>query len=150
MSKLYCQMVVLLWAVLATLRRMLALVLFFVPSLGLLDLLHHWQAEQRPFWVRRDAAARGELAPGDTLQLIPRPWIALTQNQRTHSTPMGGSDVAMKTRHLLEPGLRSLDNSLYFWYTIAEGKTQICPSFSKICRASFLSLFLNTQEHPRK
>ena len=63
-------MVVLVWAVLATLRRMLALVLFFVPSLGLLDLLHHWQAEQRPFWVRREAAARGEMSPGDTLQLF--------------------------------------------------------------------------------
>ena len=62
--------VVFLWSVFAIARRMLTLVFFFVPSLGLLNLLHHWRAEQTPFWIRRDAAAQGYMSPADTLQLF--------------------------------------------------------------------------------
>ena len=43
-----------LYAIFATLRRILTFVIFFVPSLGLFNLLHHWQWEQFPFKVRKE------------------------------------------------------------------------------------------------
>ena len=43
---------VVLWGFIATLRRVLAMVCFFIPSLGLVNLLNHWLAEQYPFSIR--------------------------------------------------------------------------------------------------
>ena len=37
------------WALFSTLRKVLSIVVFFTPSMGLFSLLHHWQAEQIPF-----------------------------------------------------------------------------------------------------
>ena len=48
---------VFLWGLFAVLRRVLTLVTFFAPSLGLFSLLYHWQAEQRPYTVRLKYAA---------------------------------------------------------------------------------------------
>ena len=42
------------YAIFATLRRILTFVIFFVPSLGLFNLLHHWQWEQFPFKIRKE------------------------------------------------------------------------------------------------
>ena len=36
-------------ALFSTLRKVLSIVVFFTPSMGLFSLLHHWQAEQIPF-----------------------------------------------------------------------------------------------------
>ena len=40
-----------LWGLVASVRRVLGIVIFFSPSLGLLDLLWHWHAEQFPYQV---------------------------------------------------------------------------------------------------
>ena len=48
------KMVLLFYAIFATLRRILAFVIFFVPSLGLFNILHHWKWEQIPFKVRQE------------------------------------------------------------------------------------------------
>ena len=42
------------WAVFAIVRRIISVLAFFSPSLGLFSLLHHWQAENTPFKVRLD------------------------------------------------------------------------------------------------
>ena len=45
--------VVLLWALMASIRRILGMVCFFVPSIGLFNILNHWLAEQYPFGIRQ-------------------------------------------------------------------------------------------------
>ena len=40
-----------IWGLVASVRRVLGIVIFFSPSLGLLDLLWHWHAEQFPYQV---------------------------------------------------------------------------------------------------
>ena len=41
------------WAMMATLRRVLAIVIFFVPSLGLHNILFHWKSEQYFFEIKK-------------------------------------------------------------------------------------------------
>ena len=41
-----------IWGLFGALRRILAMVSFFIPFLGLFDVLQHWKAEQLPFWIR--------------------------------------------------------------------------------------------------
>ena len=41
-----------LWGLFGALRRILSMVTFFVPYLGLFNILNHWRAEQIPFWIR--------------------------------------------------------------------------------------------------
>ena len=48
--------IVLLWGLFATLRRTLAIVVFFIPSLGLFDILHHFEYEKIKFKIRMDYA----------------------------------------------------------------------------------------------
>ena len=65
-SKLY----VLVWASLVTDTRVFSMVIFFVPSMGLCNLLYHWQAEQIPFSVRQYVAAtNGSVSPDAEIQL---------------------------------------------------------------------------------
>ena len=40
-----------LWGSIASVRRVMGIVIFFGPALGLLDLLWHWHAERVPFKV---------------------------------------------------------------------------------------------------
>ena len=47
-----------LWGLVASVRRVMGIVIFFTPCLGLMDLLWHWHAEQFPFQVRLDHAKR--------------------------------------------------------------------------------------------
>lgn len=42
------------WGLFACLRRSLSSVAFFIPSLGLFSILHHWQAEQIPYSIRKN------------------------------------------------------------------------------------------------
>ena len=56
-----------LWALVATARRALSTVCFFVPSLGLMDILYHWRAEQHVFSIKRDYMM---IHPNDTVQLF--------------------------------------------------------------------------------
>ena len=43
---------VFMWGLMGSLRRILSIICFFVPSLGLFNILNHWQAEQYPFGIR--------------------------------------------------------------------------------------------------
>ena len=42
-----------LWGLMSTLRRIVSIVGFFTPSLGLFSILNHWLAEQYTFPIRR-------------------------------------------------------------------------------------------------
>ena len=41
------------WGTMANTKRILSMTSFFIPSLGLFNILYHWQAEQLPFYVRK-------------------------------------------------------------------------------------------------
>ena len=41
-----------IWGLWASLRRVLSIIGFFTPSLGLFSMLYHWHAEQYPFTIR--------------------------------------------------------------------------------------------------
>ena len=43
--------VILLWGLFSTIRRILSMVCIFIPSLGLLNILYHHQMEQKPFSI---------------------------------------------------------------------------------------------------
>ena len=42
------------WGLMGSLRRILSINSFFVPSLGLFNILNHWLAEQYPFGIRKE------------------------------------------------------------------------------------------------
>ena len=44
--------VVFLWGLMGSLKRILSMVFFFTPSLGVFSILNHWQAEQYPFEIK--------------------------------------------------------------------------------------------------
>ena len=46
------KLIVWTWGLFGTLRRVLSMVIYFVPFLGLNNVLYHWRAEQIPFWIR--------------------------------------------------------------------------------------------------
>merc|ERR1712155_354477 len=46
------KLIVWTWGLFGTLRRVLSMVIYFVPFLGLSNVLYHWRAEQIPFWIR--------------------------------------------------------------------------------------------------
>ena len=52
-----------LWGLVSSIRRVLGIVAFFTPCLGLLDLLWHWHGEQFPFQVRLDHAQSLNITP---------------------------------------------------------------------------------------
>ena len=58
-----------LWGIFAMTRRILSIIVFFTPSLGLFSLLHHWKWEQIPFRVRLDYAKRFTITPEDRIGL---------------------------------------------------------------------------------
>ena len=52
-----------------TIRRIMAMVCFFIPTLGLSSILHHWQAEQIPFRMRLDHARKFNITAEDKIGL---------------------------------------------------------------------------------
>ena len=60
-----------LWGLVASVRRVMGIVIFFTPCLGLMDLLWHWHAEQFPFQVRLDHAKKLNitLPPDEKIEL---------------------------------------------------------------------------------
>ena len=52
-----------LWGLVSSIRRVLGIVAFFIPCLGLLNLLWHWYGEQFPFQVRLDHAKTLNITP---------------------------------------------------------------------------------------
>ena len=59
-----------LWGTFAILRRVLSLVAFFIPSLGLFSLLHHFEWDQVPFKVRLDYAKINSISPNDQIKIL--------------------------------------------------------------------------------
>ena len=53
------KLAILLWGTMANWKRILSLITFFIPSLGLFNILYHWQAEQLPFNVRNSNLKKG-------------------------------------------------------------------------------------------
>ena len=53
-----------LWGLFSSLRRILSMVVFFIPSLGLFDILYHYRLEQLPFsiWQRYGKTQQDKLA----------------------------------------------------------------------------------------
>ena len=62
------KLVVFLWSTSAAIRRILCMVCCFIPSLGLLNTLHHWKAEKIPFNIRINMMS--SMKPNDTLTLF--------------------------------------------------------------------------------
>ena len=70
------KVVAFLLTLVATTKRMIIVVLYFAPSLGLFDLLHHYQFEQIPFSVRKNRQVKADDVL--SLRLIdPIPWTEL-------------------------------------------------------------------------
>ena len=63
------KIVIFIWGSFATLRRVLSLIILFVPSMGLFSILHFWRTEQVPFKVRKEYAKRFTIRPDDKIAL---------------------------------------------------------------------------------
>ena len=61
------KMVILIWSTAAYARRIMAILVFFLPSLGLFDILVHWKAEQLPFDIRLGHLQ--DMSPKDIIHL---------------------------------------------------------------------------------
>ena len=58
------------WATMAISRRILSMVAFFISSLGLFNILYHWEAEKIPFRIRQLDYMRDHMrGPNDILEL---------------------------------------------------------------------------------
>ena len=78
---------VLLWSIVSVMKRMMVMVVFFIPPLGLGDLLYHWKSEQKPFAV----SIQGKLnaTRGDMLYMYnvtPIPWSYIDRSDYTDPT----------------------------------------------------------------
>ena len=62
-------LVILFWSTVAVGRRILAIIVLFLPSLGLFNILNHWKAEQIPFSVRLEVAEDINMTSEDIIQL---------------------------------------------------------------------------------
>ena len=63
------QLVILFWSTVAAGRRIMAIIVFFLPGLGLFSILNHWKAEQLPFMVRLNALNSWYMTPSDIIIL---------------------------------------------------------------------------------
>ncbi len=68
--KFSSQFFIFLWGTFANLRRVLSLVAFFIPSLGLFSLLHHFEWDQVPFKARLDYAKIHSISPNDQIKIL--------------------------------------------------------------------------------
>ena len=59
-----------LWGLVSSVRRVLGIVAFFIPCLGLLNLLWHWHGEQFPFQVRLDYTKRINITGDEKIELF--------------------------------------------------------------------------------
>ena len=63
------QIVILFWSTVAAGRRIMAIVVFFLPSLGLFSILNHWKAEQLPSGIRMQAFKYNKNMKNDIITL---------------------------------------------------------------------------------
>ena len=64
------KLIVFVWGFFATVRRVTAIVSFFIPSMGLFNILHHWQAEQVPFQPRLSYSKQFNVTDNDKIALF--------------------------------------------------------------------------------
>ena len=62
-------LVITFWSTMAVGRRIMAIIVWFLPCLGLFNLLIHWKAEQIPFKVRMQHHENNIMTAGDIIQL---------------------------------------------------------------------------------
>ena len=63
------QIVVVFWSTMAAGRRIMAIIVWFLPSLGLFNILTHWKAEQIPIAVRTEAFQKNIMTAEDIIEL---------------------------------------------------------------------------------
>ena len=63
------KILILLWGLFGALRRVLSLIMFFTPSLGLFHILYHWKAELIPYKIRQEYAKKIKISPDDKIGL---------------------------------------------------------------------------------
>ena len=63
------QLVIVFWSIMAAGRRIMAIIVWFLPSFGLFNILIHWKAEQIPFAVRMEAVQDNIMTSGDIIEL---------------------------------------------------------------------------------
>ena len=66
--KITSKIFVFLWGAFAVMRRVLAIVVFFIPCMGLFSILFHWEAEKIPFRIR--LKYNDTVTPTDELRLL--------------------------------------------------------------------------------
>ena len=62
-------LVIVFWSIIAAGRRIMTIIVFFLPCLGLFNILSHWKAEQIPFTVRFEAIEDKVMTSGDIIHL---------------------------------------------------------------------------------
>ena len=62
-------LVIVFWSAVAAGRRIMSIIVWFLPSMGLFSILIHWKAEQIPFAVRMEAAQDNIMTSGDIIEL---------------------------------------------------------------------------------
>ena len=60
---------VLLWGTFAALRRTLSIITLFIPSMGLVSILHHWKREQIPYRIRLELSEKFSISSEDKISL---------------------------------------------------------------------------------
>ena len=57
------KIIIFMWTLSAATRRILSLVIYFTPSMGLYNILYHWKAETYPFKFRINSVKRLNITP---------------------------------------------------------------------------------------
>ena len=63
------QLFIVLWSTMAAGRRIMTIIVFFLPSLGLFSILNHWKADRIQFFIRGGLDNTPPWAPGEIIQL---------------------------------------------------------------------------------
>ena len=63
------QLIILFWSTVAAARRIMTIVVFFLPSLGLFSILNHWKAKQLPILLRISSFKVKSMTQNDTIIL---------------------------------------------------------------------------------
>ena len=86
-------LLIVFWSTMAAGRRIMAIIVLFLPSLGLFNILNHWKAEQIPFAIRLEVVEDFNITSGDIIQLngMTRsvPWTAIDRWEYKQNWMMG-------------------------------------------------------------
>ena len=96
-------LVIVFWSAVAAARRIMAIIVWFLPSLGLFSILIHWKAEQIPFAVRMEAFQDNIMTSGDIIELNDMrrivPWTDIDRWDYNSTNPEsnGGPNYSLYT-----------------------------------------------------